>query len=97
MVSEEWIYFNVYDNPEAEAFILNEMLQILNGEGIRLESIISDLGINEKQANSLLQWQAHSRKPEPTIINHLLSHLEIIYGQEYSKAVQTYYDQIVSF
>lgn len=29
MVSEEWTYFNVYDKPEAETFILNEILKHL--------------------------------------------------------------------
>ena len=29
MVSEEWAFFNVWDKPEAETFILNEILKHL--------------------------------------------------------------------
>ena len=29
MVSKEWEYFNVWDKPKAETFILNELLRLL--------------------------------------------------------------------
>lgn len=29
MVSEEWAFFNVYDKPEAETFILDKILKHL--------------------------------------------------------------------
>ena len=40
MVSEEWIYFNVNGKPEAETFVLDELLRLLANKGISLEKII---------------------------------------------------------
>lgn len=75
MVSEEWIYFNILDKPEAETFILNRMLQQLTNNGISLDNIVNDLHIGKAEAEALKQWQTHSKKPEPYVINHLLLRL----------------------
>lgn len=75
MVSEEWIYFNVLDKPEAEAFILNRILRQLANNGFSLDKIVNDLHIDKAEAKALKQWKAHNRKPEPYVINHLLLRL----------------------
>ncbi len=98
MVSEEWTYFNVYDKPEAETFILNEILKHLQSkEGFDLYQLCRNEGLNKKEAEAIKQWQAHGRKPEYYIISTLVNHLCIIQAEEYNRALQIYYNYVSSF
>ena len=97
MVSEEWIYFNVSGKPEAEAFILNELLRLLAKKGIELEKLTTNQRLTRKEKAAIKQWQEHGIKPEPYIITSLLLYLEITQAEDYNKAIQVYYDYLSSF
>ena len=97
MVSEEWIYFNVSGKPEAETFVLNKLLRLLDKKGISLEKVIQSCKITGTEADALRQWQAHGIKPQDYLINSLLLFLSIVQAETYNKAIQLYYDYINSF
>ena len=97
MVSEEWIYFNVNGKPEAETFVLDELLRLLANKGISLEKIIQSCKITGAEAEALRQWQAHGRQPQNYLISSLLLYLGIIQSEAYDNAIQLYYDYINSF
>ena len=97
MVSEEWAFFNVYDKPEAESFILDEMLKHLaEQKDFDLYQLCYKEGLNRAEAQAINQWQAHGRKPNRHIINTLITHLEIMQAEEYNRALQIYYNYVSS-
>lgn len=98
MVSEEWAFFNVYDKPEAETFILDKILKHLaENKDFDLYQLCYREGLNKKEAEAIKQWQAHGRKPNHYIISTLLLHLEIMQVEEYNRALQIYYNYVCSF
>ena len=97
MVSEEWAFFNVWDKPEAETFILNEILKHLQeSDSFNLKQLCYKHGLDRKEAEAIKQWQAHGRKPNYYIINRLLYHLEVFQTEEYNRALQIYYNYVSS-
>ena len=82
---------DVYGIPEADQFILNEMLKRLQGqEGFNYDGECFEGKLYKAEADNIKRWQWHTNNPPTNDIYRLLGHLQEKYESVYNDALQEY-------
>ena len=91
MNEQDLKYYDVYGELEADRFILNEMLNILqNYDGFDYNGECQEAKMYKSEAEALKRWHWHTNNPPVNEIYRLLGHLQYKYQAEYKTALQSY-------
>ena len=84
-------WYKYYGELEADRFVLNEMLNILqNYDGFNFDDECIAAKMYKSEADAVKRWHWHTNNPPVNDIYRLLGHLQEKYKPEYSIAIQSY-------
>ena len=91
MTREELERYDVFGEPEADAYILKKMLKLLKvNKDFDYDQECKEAKMYISEAQSIKQWLSRNTKPPVNDIFRLLGHLEYKYHDVYLTALQYY-------